>query len=44
MGEESYALFGDWNPDQVVGGADGLYTFPNHDNELETWALSGQGM
>lgn len=44
MNEDSYAIFGDWNPEQVVGGAQGLFTFPNFENVLQTWALPGQGL
>ena len=33
-GEESYATFGEYNAEQVVGGEEGLYVFPNFENEL----------
>ena len=44
MDDQSYAIFGDYNPDQIVGGNQGLIEFPNFDNELETWAIAGQGL
>ena len=43
MDDESYATFGGYNPDQVVGGEEGLIEFPNFHNELETWAIGGEG-
>ena len=34
MDEESYAMFGAYNSDQVVGGESGLLEFPNFQNDL----------
>lgn len=44
MGEEPYALFGGVNPTQIVGGMDGLKSFPSFPNFLGTWALEGQSI
>jgi hypothetical protein len=41
---KSYALFGGYNSTQIVGGAQGLKTFKNHENILGTWCLKGEGM
>ena len=43
MDDDSYAIFGGYNPDQVVGGKEGLIEFPNFHNKLETWAIGGEG-
>ena len=34
MDDYSYAVFGDVNFDQIVGGEEGLYTFSNFQNDL----------
>ena len=41
---QPYALFGGYNSTQIVGGSQGLKTFMNYPNWLETWALKGEGL
>lgn len=41
MNDSPYALFGDIDPSQVVGGKEGMYSFKSYDNFLGTWALEG---
>ena len=41
MKDRPYALFGGYNSTQIVNGHNGLKTFKNYPNRLETWALLG---
>lgn len=42
--DDSYALFGGINSTQIVGGAEGIHSFPSFPNFLGTWALEGQAV
>lgn len=44
MSEAPYALFGGVNAAQIVGGLDGIKSFPSFPNFLGTWALEGQSI
>ena len=44
MKDTAFALFGDIDSSQVVGGKEGMYSFKSFDNFLGTWALEGQGI
>ena len=43
-GDQSFAIFGGIDSDSIVGGESAIKYFGKYTNDLNTWALEGQGI